>query len=241
MVNSQVWLDNYYPVNGTCIRVEDKENYGKTRNQIVNLDISNQNLESALDLGSSFANLKTLNSSFNKLTDLTWGTLYIIEKYDGSHNQLNGSYSITSSNIKNINISHNNITAYNYNTPNLAYLDVSSNLFTTLDLYSTQNLVELKCSNNPISSLTLNQTSKLVLFDCFDVKLVSTSTSPLFTPSTSLSPTVTIYTNTLLGTTIGLGVYSGISTLCLLFLGFVFFYKRSLLKNSIPTPGSHII
>ncbi|CAG8618104.1 16329_t:CDS:1, partial [Racocetra persica] len=189
MGDTKTWLDHYYPVNGTCIRVDDKENYGKVRNQIVNLDISNQNLEGDFQLGSSLPNLKKLNFSFNQITGMSWDTLLIMEEFDGSYNQLNQSYTIHSSSIKTINISHNNITAFDYYTPNLAYLDITSNLFTTLDLHSTPNLVELKCSNNSISSLTLNQTSKLVLFDCFGAKLVSTSTSPTFTPSTSLSPT----------------------------------------------------
>ncbi|CAG8746508.1 12290_t:CDS:1, partial [Racocetra fulgida] len=77
------------------------------------------------------------------------------------------------------------------------YLDTTSNLLTILDLHSTPNLVELKCSNNPISNLTLTQSSKLVLFDCLGVRfgknnVASTPNSP-FSPSTSLSPTVTIY------------------------------------------------
>ncbi|CAG8827488.1 28907_t:CDS:2 [Gigaspora margarita] len=219
MVNAQTWLDQNYPANGTCIRVEDKENYGKTINQIVNLDISNQNLEGPL-----------------QLKDL-----------DKSHNQLAGSdFALPNSpSIKTLNFSYNSISAYYFETPNLAYLDVTSNLLTILDLHSTANLVELKCSNNQISNLTLTQSPKLVLFDCLGVRFVSTSnitptsTSSSFSTSFPILPTTTIYTNnpTLLGSTIGLGIYSGISTLCWLILSFTFIYKHLSLKSVIPTPG----
>ncbi|CAG8796008.1 12403_t:CDS:2, partial [Racocetra persica] len=208
MVNSQTWLDQNYPTNGTCIRVEDKENYGKTRAQIVNLDISNQNLEIFLDLGSSFPILKALNCSFNNLTTFSWNVLPNLEVLDVSYNRLNATFAIPSTpSIQKLNISHNSIIAVNLNTPNLAYLDVNSNLLSILDLHSTLNLVELKCSNNPINNLTLVQSSKLVLFDCLGVRLVSTPTSSPVSPSTSLFPTC-----------------------------FIFFYKRSSVKNVIPTP-----
>ncbi|CAG8476648.1 1690_t:CDS:1, partial [Dentiscutata heterogama] len=222
MVNSQTWLDQNYPTNSTCIRVEDKENYGKTRDQIVNLDISYQNLEGGLQLDSSFPNLKKLNCSFNNLTGLSWNTLPNLELVDEAYNQLAGSdFGLRNSpNMKTLNFSHNSITAYFFDVPNLAYLDVSSNLLTILDLHSNANLVELKCSNNPISNLTLTQSSKLVLFDClgvrFDKTIVSTPIiSPTsFSPTSTISPTATIYNNpALLGSTIGLGIYSGISTL----------------------------
>ncbi|CAG8822409.1 12452_t:CDS:1, partial [Racocetra fulgida] len=51
----------YYPANGLCIRVEDSENYNKPRSDIVNLDISNQNLEGSLQIGNTFPKLEKLN------------------------------------------------------------------------------------------------------------------------------------------------------------------------------------
>ncbi|KAF0555609.1 monocyte differentiation antigen cd14 isoform x1 [Gigaspora margarita] len=248
MVNAQTWLDQNYPANSTCIRVEDKENYGKTINQIVNLDISNQNLEGPLQLSNSLSSLKKLNCSFNNITKIFWDSLPNLEDLDKSHNQLAGSnFALPNSpSIKTLNFSYNSISAYYFETPNLAYLDVTSNLLTILDLHSTANLVELKCSNNQISNLTLTQSPKLVLFDCLGVRFVSTSNiTPTSTSSSSFStsfpilPTTTIYTNnpTLLGSTIGLGIYSGISTLCWLILSFTFIYKHLSLKSVIPTPG----
>ncbi|CAG8513015.1 hypothetical protein C2G38_2030341 [Gigaspora rosea] len=247
MVNAQTWLDQNYPANGTCIRVEDKENYGKTINQIVNLDISNQNLEGHLRLSDSLSSLKKLNCSFNNITQITWNLLPNLEDLDKSHNQLAGSnFALPNSpSIKKLNFSYNSISAYYFETPNLAYLDVTSNLLTILDLHTTANLVELKCSNNQISNLTLTQSPKLVLFDCLGVRFVSTSnitpttTYSSFTTSSPILTTTTIYTNNpaLLGSTIGLGIYSGISTLCWLILSFAFIYKHLSLKTVIPTPG----
>jgi hypothetical protein len=66
MVNATEWLEQNYPENSTCTRIEDTENYGKNRSQIINLDISNQGLESGLFMG-FFDNLKKLNASFNEL------------------------------------------------------------------------------------------------------------------------------------------------------------------------------
>lgn len=45
MVNAAKWLEEKYSKNGTCTRVEDKENYGKTRNKVKYLDANNQSLE----------------------------------------------------------------------------------------------------------------------------------------------------------------------------------------------------
>ncbi|CAG8813777.1 43090_t:CDS:1, partial [Gigaspora margarita] len=179
MVNSQTWFDQNYPTNSTCIRVEDKENYGKTRDQIVNLNISYQNLEGSLQLDSSLPNLKKLNCSFNNLTGLSWNSLPNLEELDEAYNQLaGGDFGLPNSpNMKRLNFSHNRITAYYFDTPNLAYLDISNNLLTILDLHSTVNLVELKCFNNPISNLTLTQSSKLVLFDCLGIRFDNTNGS----------------------------------------------------------------
>ncbi|CAG8853518.1 4277_t:CDS:2, partial [Gigaspora margarita] len=64
MVDAQILLDQNYPENGTYIRVENKENYGKNRSIIVNLDISNQNLKAILGLASY---LEDLDQSHNQL------------------------------------------------------------------------------------------------------------------------------------------------------------------------------
>ncbi|CAG8758653.1 23979_t:CDS:1 [Racocetra persica] len=223
MVNAQTWLDQNYPANSACIRVEDKENYGKTRDKIVNLDISQQNLESSLYLNISFSNLKKLNCSFNSLIKISLDFLQNLEEIDQSHNQIvGGDLQIPSFfNIKKLNFSYNQISGFALNIPSLTYLDATSNSLKMLDLHNSPNLIELKCSNNPIFNLSLTQSSNLVLFDCLGVRfdknaMAPTPTSFPSSASTSLFPTMTIYINnsTFLGSTIGLGVYSGISTLC---------------------------
>ena len=69
IVNVTQWLDENYPVNGPCNNTNDKENCGsnpKTRNQIINLDVSNQNLNGTLDL-TDFTSLLKLNACCNSL------------------------------------------------------------------------------------------------------------------------------------------------------------------------------
>ena len=101
MVGAQVWLDQNYPVNGTCQRKDDKENYGKKLEEIINLDISSQGLEGELILYSidhvnaRFPNLRTLNISYNSLSKVTWPTdgqinQDYLEEIDWSHNQFAG-------------------------------------------------------------------------------------------------------------------------------------------------------
>jgi hypothetical protein len=97
MVDSTTWLEQNYPVNGTCTRTEDTENYGKTRKEIVNLDISNQGLDEILNFGydstlnkctvstNTFSQLKKANISYNNL--LEYNCLSVsVEEFDFSHN-----------------------------------------------------------------------------------------------------------------------------------------------------------
>src|SRR3954447_12955661 len=76
MVKAQEWLEENYPKNGTCLRENEKNygddninNYGKTREQITKLDISNQKLEGELDL-SDFTNLEELDCFHIHLTQI---------------------------------------------------------------------------------------------------------------------------------------------------------------------------
>ena len=78
MVNAVEWLEQNYPTNGTCTRVEDTDNCSpgnaKNRSEIYNLDVSNQDLEGSLDVvinldvvSNGFPKLKKLDFSFNKI------------------------------------------------------------------------------------------------------------------------------------------------------------------------------
>ncbi|CAG8776610.1 11329_t:CDS:2, partial [Racocetra persica] len=178
--------------------------------------ISNQDLEGALAL--DFGKLKKVNASFNKLN---WYSLpTILEELDFSHNNFE-TIDIDVFKLRRLNISYNRLGALApaltpsfANSPFLTHLDCSNNLLTQLDLRSSsKNLIELKCWGNPITNLSLGEVSNLVLFDCLGVKFNNTL-------PTSTILTSTIYANNpvLLGSTIGLGVYSGISTLCWIIL-----------------------
>jgi hypothetical protein len=74
------------------------------------------------------------------------------------------------------------------------------------------NLVELRCSSNPIVNLFLAASPHLKSFDCFGINLM-VPISPSTTSHISSTETVYINNPALLGSTISLGVYSGISTL----------------------------
>ena len=149
MVNAQEWLDANYPPNGICQRQEDKENYGKTRDQINELDISGQNLEGTLYLNG--LNLRKLNVSYNKLTGLLSGSgsFGFMEELDLSHNWFSGSFPQWSTSIlRKYNFSHNSISRYLLDVPNLTHLDANNNALIELGFESTINLQKLDCSNN---------------------------------------------------------------------------------------------
>jgi len=240
MVNATEWINQNYPVNGTCQRVEDKENYGKTRSQITELDVSNQNLEGIFNIDGF--RLKKLNCSFNKLNNYLIDFTHI-EEIDFSHNQLMLSFGISlrwTPRFQKVNLSHNSIASFiNREVPGLTHLDVSNNLLTNLDVWGTRDLVELNCSGNPfLTNFSFSSLSNLKSFDCLGVKF--TKSDNIVSPTSTALATATVYTDNpaLFSNTIGLGIYSGISTLGWLALAFVFFYKRFWWKAFIPTPGS---
>lgn len=194
MVNTQEWLDRYYPENGTCQRKEDEENYGKTSEEIINLDISGQSLEGGLALWSKkringrFPNLRTLNASFNSLNAIGWpydGRVRqdYLEEIDFSHNlfsatNLTSSISINSfPKLRIANVSYNNLVS-NFSVFDNEYLtriDCSNSQLVSLAFRNNSNLQEIDCSNNPIVSLSLNANafSNLKLFNCLGAKLSS--------------------------------------------------------------------
>ena len=69
MVNATEWLNQNYPTNGTCQRQDDKENYGKRREEITKLNISEKKLKGSLKL-EGFTNLEKLDCSGNFLSNL---------------------------------------------------------------------------------------------------------------------------------------------------------------------------
>jgi hypothetical protein len=71
MVNAQEWFEQEYPQNSSCRGEFDKLNKGKTRGQILELDVSNQNLEGGLKIGEEFINAFKINASFNQLTSFS--------------------------------------------------------------------------------------------------------------------------------------------------------------------------
>ncbi|CAG8653559.1 17591_t:CDS:2, partial [Cetraspora pellucida] len=73
-IPAQDYLNQNYPKNGTCIRKNEEygdKNFGKTREEIIELDIQEKALERELDL-SDFKNLEKLECSDNYLTQIIY-------------------------------------------------------------------------------------------------------------------------------------------------------------------------
>ncbi|WNE39993.1 MAG: hypothetical protein GBAus27B_000060 [Mycoplasmataceae bacterium] len=78
LLDAQEWLEKNYPKDRFCLREKETthneeiitNNQGKRRDEITNLDISEQSLSGSLDL-SDFTNLESLDCSSNKITSLS--------------------------------------------------------------------------------------------------------------------------------------------------------------------------
>jgi len=196
MPEATEWLNQYYPIDGSCINPNDTENCAsgnaKTRGQITSLDISHKNLMGILNF-TDFTSLLNINMSFNEIThfnpageyDFTNGTYANngIETIDLSHNNYSfdfGTWEINA--MKVLNFSYNSAIGGVFIAPNLAYLDASNNNLTSLGLsQASQSLVELKCSNNPFNpfggGLDLTNAPLISTFECLDTNLYSLPTS----------------------------------------------------------------
>ena len=114
-------------------------------NAIINLDVSNLNIESLIGI-EDFGALQTLNVSSN-----------VIEVLDISNNVLLTDLNTSNNNLININLS---------NQIGLITLNVANNDLNQLDLSSNLSLENLNCSNNTIQSLDLSLLTALTDFDC---------------------------------------------------------------------------
>lgn len=146
MVNERVqqWLDKEYPINGTCQRsYSDKENSGKKREEITELDISkgkandfvssflpiieNRNLTGSLKL-EGFTNLRTLICSGHELINLDVSDCLNLVELDCQNNKLNS-----------LNVN---------NCSSLEKIDCSGNYIKELDLSTNSELKGINCDFN---------------------------------------------------------------------------------------------
>jgi hypothetical protein len=154
--DAQTWLNDNYHKDGTCQRKEATtgkfkgwkngeeklySNFGKGREEITHLDISNKNLTGELDL-TDFPNLIELDCGWNKLTYLNLTKLYNLVKFYCYSN----------------NLSSLNLT----NQTKLTCLNCSENQLTSLDLTNQIKLERLSCRENKfISILDLSNSTQL--------------------------------------------------------------------------------
>lgn len=146
MVNAQEWLDKEYPKDGVCQRKEDKENCGRRREQITNLNVKGENvdekLEGSLDL-SDFEKLEDLNCGANKLKTLNLNNCLNLKTLYCFNNQL-------------AELKIDKLT-------NLVHLDCRDNLLKDLRLPSSaEKLTYLTVRNNDFSERDLSMFSHLV-------------------------------------------------------------------------------
>jgi hypothetical protein len=118
-------------------------NFGKRRNEIKEIDVSNHDLSGELNIKISSAfdltNLEKFNLSSNKVTNLTLDNLNNLQSLDCSNNQL----------IQLINLN---------NLPKLKDLNISNNNHVTLILNNCKLIDKKKYENNPL--ITLVSTKK---------------------------------------------------------------------------------
>ena len=200
MVNAQQWLEQNYPANGTCINKDDKENYGKRREEIINLDISNRNLSGSLN-SKGWTNLRKMNFSFNQLTggDVGRDNWPVMEELDWSYNQFGKGGYVWGVHLfpqlRKLNLSNNIIQMLDLSKANqLTHLNVSNNLNLGGVYLSSGELVELDCSNNSaLTTLSLPNFSNLKFFDIRGTNITEMnviSSSPA-SPTSSIPVTTT--------------------------------------------------
>lgn len=129
MVKAQEWLNKNYPL--------------RERSEIVSLDISGKNLEGSLKL-EGFVNLKEIDCSFNKLTDLQTTDNPKLEEIACQYQY---------GQLKELNLQ---------NLPNLKILICNDNDLTSLDLSKNKNLKRLNVMDNNFSRQNLSFLKDLV-------------------------------------------------------------------------------
>ena len=155
---AQTWLEENYPLEGVCLGKDwrSKNNKGKTRAEITELNIYQGCLEGSLNL-TGFNNLKWLDYSYNYLTELllnnpqlTINNCSQLERIDCRNNNLANLDLLTtlaqSVKLAELNVYNNNFTAdlvWLTSLVNLKRLDLSYNNFTG-SLEPLQNLTKLE-------------------------------------------------------------------------------------------------
>ena len=87
MIKVQEWLDSNYPLAAVCLNENDLENYGKRREEIIELNFQKTNLDGKLDLA-GFVNLQKLIISgtyLERLKNFNEQTVIFIGMPEGSY------------------------------------------------------------------------------------------------------------------------------------------------------------
>lgn len=190
-INAQEYLNQKYPVNGTCQRDNDPENKNKRRSEITTLDISkgkvgssyfsdSKNLIGFLKL-EGFINLRKLIVSSHQLISLDLSGCPNLEELDCHANELTVLNVADCSNLKIIDFSSNPIRELNLNTctsleevninncPNLTMEAMKSNL-----IYNAEEgkLIRSSVTGNSAQKESISQITKAKKSDVRNILIV---------------------------------------------------------------------
>ncbi|WNE41683.1 MAG: hypothetical protein AD073_000017 [Mycoplasmataceae bacterium] len=149
MPNANQWLEENYPQNGFCLYDEydfEYKNEGKKRNEITQLNISEQCLEGDLDLA-DFVNLEELYCANNQLTSLDLShCINLRELYSGSNEELTQLIIPKNNRLEIINARYNSLTTFEYSVLNpntLKRISFSNNNLEPTDIAVFSHLINL--------------------------------------------------------------------------------------------------
>lgn len=134
--NAQEWLDEKYPVDGTCQRNNDSENKGKSRAGVTHLDIRKSKVGNFFSGGKTlvenlklegFVNLRTLIISSHQLIELDVSDCPNLEELDCHGNELNSLNVNGCSKLKKIDCLNNNLNELDLTTcPKLEEVNINN-------------------------------------------------------------------------------------------------------------------
>ncbi|GGG48090.1 T9SS type A sorting domain-containing protein [Bizionia arctica] len=128
---------------------------------ILNLNISDQNIDDLSGI-EAFINLKRINCSYNRLTELDFSQNTHLEEINANDNSLTSVNVTQNTKLKIVLVSSNNLTEINVlSNFRLEDLSVNLNKLTDLDVSANLSLKYLGCYSNLLENINLSSNSQL--------------------------------------------------------------------------------
>jgi Leucine-rich repeat (LRR) protein len=144
-IPAQQLVDFLYPQDTVCLFNDYCNNKGKSRSQIIKLDLNSLNLICSLDLA-DFPNLGSLNCHSNQLTSLEINHCLKLKTLNTSFNQLTEIILSANNQLERIDFRDNLLIAFNYQSLNpktLIHLNLANNNLEATDLMVFSHLINL--------------------------------------------------------------------------------------------------